>query len=60
MELKARAYLKRSIIITNISPDNIENEILTIFLEGSIKDNFEKYKINETSNINNYKYAVFE
>ena len=42
MELKARAYLKRSIIITNISPDNIENEILTIFLEGSIKDNFKK------------------
>lgn len=60
MELKARAYLKRSIIITNISPDNIENEILTIFLEGSIKDNFEKYKIIEASNINNYKYAVFE
>jgi hypothetical protein len=45
--------------MTNNSPDNIANEILTIFLEGSIKDNFKKFKINETSNINNYKYSVF-
>lgn len=28
MEQKARAYLKRSIIITNISPDNVASEIL--------------------------------
>lgn len=40
MEQKARAYLKRSIIITNISPDNVASEILKIFPEDLIKDNF--------------------
>ena len=57
--LTNRTYLLKT-IVTNISPETINCEILMQIPEGSIPVDSDEYKIIENANINSYKSVVFE
>lgn len=57
--LTNRTYLLRT-IVTNISPDRINCEILMQIPEGSIPVDSDEYKIIETANIRSYQTQFFE
>jgi len=57
--LTNRTY-KQKTIVTNISSENINCEILMQIPEGSIPVNSDEYKIIETANIKSYKSEIFE
>ena len=54
-----RTYIQKT-IVTNISSENINCEILMQIPEGSIPVDSDEYKIIETANINSYKSEIFE
>lgn len=57
--LTNRTYIQKT-IVTNISSENINCEILMQIPEGSIPVDSEEYKIIETANISSYKSEIFE
>ena len=57
--LTNRTYLQKT-IVTNISSQNINCEILMQIPEGSIPVDSDEYKIIETANIPSYKSEIFE
>ena len=57
--LTNRTYIQKT-IVTNISSENINCEILMQIPEGSIPVNSDEYKIIETANIKSYKSEIFE
>ena len=57
--LTNRTYVQKT-IVTNISSENINCEILMQIPEGSIPVDSEEYKIIETANIYSYKSELFE
>ena len=57
--LTNRIYIQKK-IVTNISSENINYEILMQIPEGSIPVDSDKYKIIETANINSYQSHIFE
>ena len=57
--LTNRTYIQKT-IVTNISSENINCEILMQIPEGSIPVDSDEYKIIETANISSYKSEIFE
>ena len=57
--LTNRTYIQKT-IVTNISSENINCEILVQIPEGSIPVDSDEYKIIETANISSYKSEIFE